>query len=830
MSTYTDLHLRKKENLTILRMPGNPYDGMTPQRVIFANPENIYNGRFIGQLSTTSVTFDNVTMTNCSVIGGVLSDVAFKIGTSSEIMLTDLTSDISQMSGDVEDLLDFQVSVNASCDSFSTNIGFLSNHISTLQTSATWLSGYADALSNALTSISGNSGNMSSYISDEICALASVDNSLCTSISGLSNELSNLSVEANRRIDDIQIQVAGGLVYKGSLSIDLFATTSEFPLSSLFWSNGIAADASLSTGWLFIAQTQPNNKENHYVYGGVTLEHGDWLIVKHDSIVSNITSADVDVFDAQDYDTFKLSEDNAATGSNIFAGRTSFTSSAIFNGDVSLNGNTSVNGNIAFYSPSVEFLNDVTIDKNLITRYLESNNAEFKNLSINLGETKYKGGLCSLQDLSDEIYTTLSTHSQNISSIDDQLLSINNKISAYDTELSNHMRYYGSFTDYRYENISTFLDANLNLLSDSIIENGSMFRFNQIMTLSDATSSIAFFENDYIVCNKDVKLGHIQLSDFDFIRDAEAEVKQLSNDIYVIQEDLSSLDAKQDKLTDDQIFAIDTSVNDKQTLLNFGNNDISIINLSGNITRQTLIDIGIANDRFSWKKEPYSIKFGNAILSIDDYAFGGCFNNLSSVIFNKNLQYIGIQAFENCTLLSNIEIPNNVAKIDRQAFSNCNNLTNVIIPYSVLDIGNSAFSQCSKLSSILIPNSVTAINDAAFSDCISLISILIPNNIIAIGDRVFHNSNNLTSIIVEGKTQEEAEILLSNAGLPNNCKIITYARNTDVISKDELKQTLSSIASDSALISLTLTSNFENIVSSVVKVRDILSSLYETLN
>ena len=237
-----------------------------------------------------------------------------------------------------------------------------------------------------------------------------------------------------------------------------------------------------------------------------------------------------------------------------------------------------------------------------------------------------------------------------------------------------------------------------------------------------------------------------------------------------------------------------------------------------------------SNDRFSWKKEPYSIKFGNAILSIDDYAFGGCFNNLSSVIFNKNLQYIGIQAFENCTLLSNIEIPNNVAKIDRQAFSNCNNLTNVIIPYSVLDIGNSAFSQCSKLSSILIPNSVTAINDAAFSDCISLISILIPNNIIAIGDRVFHNSHNLTSIIVEGKTQEEAEILLSNAGLPNNCKIITYARNTDVISKDELKQTLSSIASDSALISLTLTSNFENIVSSVVKVRDILSSLYETLN
>jgi len=29
MSTYTDLHCRAKENITISRMPGNPYDGTT---------------------------------------------------------------------------------------------------------------------------------------------------------------------------------------------------------------------------------------------------------------------------------------------------------------------------------------------------------------------------------------------------------------------------------------------------------------------------------------------------------------------------------------------------------------------------------------------------------------------------------------------------------------------------------------------------------------------------------------------------------------------------------------------------------------------------------
>lgn len=107
MSTYTDLHLRKKENLTILRMPGNPYDGITPQRVIFENPENIYNGKFIGELSTTSASFNNVEMTDCTVVGGVLSNVALMFGNNEELDLATLTSNISEMSENITDLQNF---------------------------------------------------------------------------------------------------------------------------------------------------------------------------------------------------------------------------------------------------------------------------------------------------------------------------------------------------------------------------------------------------------------------------------------------------------------------------------------------------------------------------------------------------------------------------------------------------------------------------------------------------------------------------------------------------------------------------------------------------
>lgn len=68
MATYTDLPIRRKENLTILRMPGHECDGMTGQRVIFTNPENIYEGTFKGSATFVSSDISNVNLIGCSVL------------------------------------------------------------------------------------------------------------------------------------------------------------------------------------------------------------------------------------------------------------------------------------------------------------------------------------------------------------------------------------------------------------------------------------------------------------------------------------------------------------------------------------------------------------------------------------------------------------------------------------------------------------------------------------------------------------------------------------------------------------------------------------------
>ena len=72
---------------------------------------------------------------------------------------------------------------------------------------------------------------------------------------------------------------------------------------------------------------------------------------------------------------------------------------------------------------------------------------------------------------------------------------------------------------------------------------------------------------------------------------------------------------------------------------------------------------------------------------------------------------IGWTAFDGCTGLTEVTIPNGVTKIGDHAFSRCTDLTEVTIPNSVTEIGINAFLGCTGLTKITIPNGVTEIGD-----------------------------------------------------------------------------------------------------------------------
>ena len=142
---------------------------------------------------------------------------------------------------------------------------------------------------------------------------------------------------------------------------------------------------------------------------------------------------------------------------------------------------------------------------------------------------------------------------------------------------------------------------------------------------------------------------------------------------------------------------------------------------------------------------------------------------------------IGYRAFEDCSALTSVTLPNTLTTIEMGAFYRCTKLTSLHIPASVTTIKEAALYYCPALTSItvangnayydsrdncnaviakasntlvfgcqktIIPKTVTEIGYAAFANCSTLISITIPNNVTRIGAFAFYECWDLKDITI----------------------------------------------------------------------------------
>lgn len=132
----------------------------------------------------------------------------------------------------------------------------------------------------------------------------------------------------------------------------------------------------------------------------------------------------------------------------------------------------------------------------------------------------------------------------------------------------------------------------------------------------------------------------------------------------------------------------------------------------------------------------YNIIGNNEVEVTSGLSYSGAIVIPPSVTFNSvtyDVTSIGFMAFDNCSDMTSVTIPEGVTSIEMYAFGYCTGLTSVTIPDGVTSIGVYAFGSCTGLTSVTMPSSVTYLGSAAFHYCINLTSVTIPKCALPLG-------------------------------------------------------------------------------------------------
>ena len=159
-------------------------------------------------------------------------------------------------------------------------------------------------------------------------------------------------------------------------------------------------------------------------------------------------------------------------------------------------------------------------------------------------------------------------------------------------------------------------------------------------------------------------------------------------------------------LTEEQIAAIDSVVDERKTIVKYVNDDVVELDISGTIETSDIPDIGNVKE----------IKFGTTVTELGDQLIDYRAPYLSKVEIPDSVTNIGEYAFRDCGNLTDVKFGNGLQRIEEGAFSSCG-LTTVELPESLKKIYNAAFSGNANLTTVYIPKYVDYLDDYIFYVC-----------------------------------------------------------------------------------------------------------------
>lgn len=86
----------------------------------------------------------------------------------------------------------------------------------------------------------------------------------------------------------------------------------------------------------------------------------------------------------------------------------------------------------------------------------------------------------------------------------------------------------------------------------------------------------------------------------------------------------------------------------------------------------------------------------------------------------KHLVEIEDNAFNGCSVLASVSMPESLKSIGKRAFSGCSSLSDISLNDGLTHIGEESFRSCYNLIHINLPSSLKSVEEGAFKDCLNL--------------------------------------------------------------------------------------------------------------
>jgi len=134
-----------------------------------------------------------------------------------------------------------------------------------------------------------------------------------------------------------------------------------------------------------------------------------------------------------------------------------------------------------------------------------------------------------------------------------------------------------------------------------------------------------------------------------------------------------------------------------------------------------------------------------ALVEIGSCAFESC-SGLKQITLPDSIVDVGRSAFRGCSRLKQITLPSSLLKIDDRVFQGCSGLKQVTLPDTLIEIGDGAFQGCSGLKNVTLPDWLVKIDRGAFSGCSGLEGVTLPAALVEIGSNAFRGCSGLVDV------------------------------------------------------------------------------------